>query len=73
MFDFRMSTNENFASFRDQASGHFVFVDSFDNHEFSVRYGTMSESAYLGVIEADSDKVLNDKLRELIRDRVQIR
>lgn len=66
MFDFRMSLRENFASFRDEATGQFVFVDSFDNHEFSVRKGTLNESQYLGVITANSDEALNRKLRDLV-------
>jgi len=66
MFDFRMSVRENFASFRDEATGRHVFVDSFDNREFNVRMGTIDESRHLGVIEADSNDVLNNKLRELV-------
>ncbi|KIP13079.1 hypothetical protein KY49_742 [Burkholderia sp. MSHR3999] len=66
MFDFRMSVRENFASFRDEATGRVVFVDSFDNHEFNVRLGTFDESTELGVIVADSSDALNSQLRELV-------
>jgi len=66
MIDFRMSLRENFASFRDEATGQFVFVDSFDNHEFSVRVGTLDESRYLGAVVADSSDALNNKLRDLV-------
>ncbi|MDH6157079.1 hypothetical protein H4V96_001181 [Janthinobacterium sp. CG_23.4] len=61
-----MSTDENFASFRDGETGRFVFVDSFDNEEFNVRFGTLSESRELGVITAKSDEILNKKLQELV-------
>jgi hypothetical protein len=66
MFDFRMTLRENFASFRDEATGQLVFVDSFDNHEFSVRKGTLVESRYIGVVTANTDEALNRKLRDLV-------
>lgn len=66
MFNFRMSIRENFASFRDDATGRVVLVDSFDNHEFNVRLGTLEESADLGVVVADNNDALNSKLRELV-------
>ncbi len=68
MFDFRMSLRENFASFRDDKTGKYVFVDSFDNHEFSVRMGTMRDSRFIGTFVADSSDVLNAKLKELVED-----
>jgi hypothetical protein len=61
-----MTTRENFASFRDQATGKVVYVDSFDNREFNVRYGTAESTVDLGTIEADCDDVLNAKLAELV-------
>jgi hypothetical protein len=66
MFDFRMSVRENFASFRDDSTGQVVFVDSLDNQTFNVRKGTLSDSQHLGAITADSDEVLNLKLRDLV-------
>ncbi|MGF6636172.1 hypothetical protein [Paraburkholderia sp. MM6662-R1] len=66
MFDFRMSVGENFASFRDDATGQFVFVDSFDNREFNVHIGTLRESRFIGTLVADSNEVLNAKLQELV-------
>lgn len=66
MFDFRMSLGENFASFRDDDTGRFVFVDSFDNHEFNVRMGTLRDSRFIGTFVADSSDALNAKLRELV-------
>jgi hypothetical protein len=69
MFDFRMSMEENFASFRDETTGQFVFVDSFDNHEFNVRIGSLRDSRLLGTVSADSSEVLNAKLRDIIGRR----
>jgi len=66
MFNFRMSVRENFASFRDDATGTFVFVDSFDNREFNVRLGTLRDSRLIGAVVADSSEVLNARLRELV-------
>jgi hypothetical protein len=65
-----MSTDQNFASFRDQDSGNYVFVDSFDNVEFNVSYGSLLSHEPIGVVRADSDAVLNDKLRELVRKKI---
>ena len=70
MFDFRMSRDENFATFRDRETGRVVFVDSFDNIEFNVRLGTMEESRDLGSFVAESDEVLNKKLHELVAHKV---
>lgn len=66
MFDFRMSLRENFASFKDDATGQLVFVDSLDNQTFNVRKGTISESQFLGTVTADSDEVLNRRLGDLV-------
>lgn len=66
MFNFRMTTQENFASFRDSESGKVVYVDSFDNYEFNVRFGTVESTEDLGTIEADCDDTLNSKLRDLV-------
>ena len=69
MFNFSMSTRENFATFTDQETGKVVFVDSFDNREFEVRYGTLEESVPLGSVRADNDEMLNRQLAELIRQK----
>jgi hypothetical protein len=66
MFNFRMSLGENFASFRDDDTDRFVFVDSFDNREFSVRMGTLRSTKVIGTVVADSNEALNTKLRELV-------
>jgi hypothetical protein len=70
MFQIDMSMDQNFASFHDQSSDNYVFVDSFDNVEFTVTYGSVADQKVLGVIYADSDAVLNDKLRELVRKKI---
>lgn len=69
MFNFCMSTDENFASFNDRDTGRVVYVDSFDNREFSVRLGTVEETVEIGTILADSDQVLNQKLHEIVDSR----
>jgi hypothetical protein len=68
MFDFKMTTEENFATFREQETGRYVFVDSFDNVEFNVRIGAIEESRDLGSVVAESDDVLNRKLSELVAE-----
>ncbi len=70
MFDFRMTVRENFASFRDSETGNVVYVDSFDNIEFNVRFGTIDATEDLGTIEAATDEALNAKLRDLVYKRI---
>jgi hypothetical protein len=65
-----MTTRENFASFHDVETGQVVYVDSFDNHEFNVRFGTEESTVDLGTIKADSDEMLNAKLDELVLKQV---
>ena len=62
---FDMSIEDNYASFIDKETGRSVFVDSFDNEEFEVRIGTVTESKPAGIILAKSTKELNDKLGKL--------
>ncbi|MCQ9052772.1 hypothetical protein H2C66_19585 [Vibrio diabolicus] len=64
---FNMSVNDNFASFFDEGSEIYIFVDSFDNENFDVRLGNISESELIGSISAKSDSELNSKLEELYR------
>ena len=64
---FNMSIEDNFASFIDDKSGVAVFVDSFDNEEFEVRIGTVTESQEAGSITAKTTKELNEKLEALYR------
>lgn len=61
-----MSIKENFASFKDSSSNTLVFVESFDNYEFDVRVGTITDSNHIGTIHADSDKDLNSKLSNIL-------
>jgi hypothetical protein len=60
-----MKIEENYASFINEETGVAVFVDSFDNTEFEVRIGTISESEYAGVIQATTSEELNTKLNVL--------
>ena len=62
---FDMSVEDNYASFIDKETGKSVFVDSFDNEEFEVRIGTVTESEPAGTILATSTKELNEKLGSL--------
>jgi hypothetical protein len=62
---FDMSIEDNFASFTEPDSGIAVFVDSFDNHEFDVRIGSVSKSDPVGSITAKTTEELNRKLEEL--------
>lgn len=64
---FNMSIEDNYASFIDDNTGNAVFVDSFDNEEFDVRIGSVSESENVGTIIANSTDDLNSKLEELYR------
>ncbi|MAR89312.1 MAG: hypothetical protein SV765_17945 [Pseudomonadota bacterium] len=65
--NFNMSIEDNFASFIDESSGVAVFVDSFDNHEFEVRIGTIEDSKSVGVIHATTSEELNKKLDHLFQ------
>lgn len=65
MFKFDMCIEHNSASFKSTTSNKYVFVDSFDNHEFDVRMGTISESKKIGSITASTSEELNRKLRQL--------
>ena len=65
---FDMSIEDNFASFIDDNTGKSIFVDSFDNKEFEVRIGTVSESKPAGKITACTTKELNEKLTELYQN-----
>lgn len=64
---FNMSTGDNFASFIDKNNGTCVFVDSFDNEEFTVRIGTLNDTEIVGSITAKSNDELNDKLSALYK------
>ncbi len=63
--NFDMAITDNYASFIDKDSGVAVFVDSFDNHEFEVRIGTIHESELAGSVFAETSDELNAKLTAL--------
>ncbi|AIX75843.1 hypothetical protein C3374_14935 [Pantoea sp. PSNIH4] len=63
--NFDMRTEQNCASFFNPKTKAFVVVDSFDNHEFDVRAGTLSETKFLGTITASNDDELNAKLAQM--------
>lgn len=65
MFIFDMSITENFAAFHSKCDDRYVFVESFDNNEFCVRIGSLSNSKELGKIIASSSKELNEKLSRM--------
>ena len=60
-----MTLSENFASFHDPDNDQWVFVDSFDNREFNVRFGTVDASDEVGTITADTDTDLNLQLEKI--------
>lgn len=62
---FNMSIDDNYASFIDKETGVSVFVDSFDNKEFEIRIGTLTESESFGIIEASTSIELNKKISEI--------
>ena len=64
---FNMSIEDNYVSFIDEATGVAVFVDSFNNKQFEVRVGSVTESESAGSIMASSSDELNQKLEEIFR------
>lgn len=66
MFTFDMSIDQNYASFKCDESDLEVFIDSFDNKNFSVRLGTIHSTQSIGDVEASSSVELNLKLSELV-------
>ena len=73
MIDFKMTTQENFASFIDPKTGVMVFIDSFDNQEFNVRSGDLLKSKSIGIIKARNNKILNEKLRNIYRKEYHLK
>ena len=71
MINFKMTIKENFASFKDPDNGLFVFIDSFDNHEFDVRMGTLTSSQRVGVVRADDDDTLNEELARIYQQSIK--
>lgn len=65
MHNFDMSIKDNFALF--QLEQDVIIVDSFDNLNFDVRFGTIEHSEYLGQVNAHSSEELNRKLEDLVK------
>ncbi|MGO3343825.1 MAG: hypothetical protein ACTIM4_00710 [Marinomonas sp.] len=64
---FNMSINENFAKFTDEENDVTVFIDSFDNENFDIRIGSLTDSVSVALITATSDEELNLKLMEVYK------
>jgi len=65
MFTFNMSIEDNFALFKDDKTSNLIFIDSFDNKTFEVRFGTILKSEYIAEIVAETTDELNNKLGKL--------
>lgn len=70
MIDFDMCTEHNFAKFKDKSNGKCVFVESFNNHEFDVRIGSLNKTDYESKIVASSSLELNEKLKRLYNEAI---
>lgn len=75
MFDFNMDLKDNFAVFKEQnilSVINFqplsVYIDSFDNKNFNIRYGNTQESQFLKTIHATSTEDLNQQLTQIFID-----
>lgn len=60
-----MSISQNYAIFYDSDS--VILVDSFDNHHFDVRMGTIIDTKAIGQVTASSDEELNQSLEQLVK------
>lgn len=60
-----MSIDDNSSSYIDNTTGIAIFVDSFDNKEFEVRIGSISETVSMGTVIASTNDELNKKVLEL--------
>lgn len=68
MKKFNMQLKQNYASFFLEEGGKCMIVDSFDNQEFDVRFGTISESQHIATVHASTDEELNQKLERVVAD-----
>ncbi len=66
MWNIEAKICENFASYRNDADGKMLFVESFDNHEFEVRYGSIEQNTALGTVVADTDQALQQGILNLL-------
>lgn len=63
-----MSVEDNFSSYVDDKTGLAIFVESFDNHFFEVRMGSVVETVSMGSITAKNNEELNKGVLELVED-----
>ena len=70
MIKFDMQIVQNYAAFFDTENGTCVFVDSFDNHEFDVRIGSLKHSKCVGTVHATNDDELNARLSRLTAEHL---
>jgi len=61
---FDMKKEQHFASFYDESNKIFVVIDSFDNKEFNLRIGTLSETEFKRCFFARSDEELNKEIEK---------
>ena len=62
MFHFDMKIEDNVAVFKSINSDQVVLVDSFDNHVFETRVGTIVSTVPAATITAKNSEELNAKL-----------
>lgn len=62
---FELSVDDNFSSIIDESTGLAIFVESFDNVEFSVCIGSVSESKQVAVFTAFSSNDLNEMVERV--------
>jgi hypothetical protein len=60
------SIKYNFQANDGDHSLEFIFLESFDNHEFEIYYGTLDAFALIGVITAENDYDLTYNVNEII-------
>lgn len=61
---FDMKKEQHFASFYDENNKIFIVIDSFDNKEFNLRIGTLSETEFKCSFLVDNDKALNQRIEK---------
>lgn len=61
---FDMKKEQHFASFYDEGNKIFVVIDSFDNEEFNLRIGTLSETEFKCSFLAQNNEELNKEIEK---------
>lgn len=64
MLNFNMQLKQNYAFFFDESNDKCVIVDTFDNQEFDVRVGTLTDTRHVATVHAESDEELNQKIQQ---------